>query len=87
MNLKRRLKALERDFIIQPIKLKMPDGRTVTLPGGGDHALNLLALACRKDRTPEMELIARSVSSTEPGEGHLIELAPAILNSSREDTQ
>ena len=30
---------------------------------------------------PMMELLAQSVSSTEPGGGHLLELARAILNS------
>ena len=36
------------------------------------------------DRTPEMELIARSVSSTEPDGAHMIEFARALLNSPTE---
>jgi len=86
MNLKRRLKALESKVVVEPIQLNMPDGSTVSLGGNGDYALNLLARVCQEARTPEKELIARSVSSTEPGGGHLVDLARAILNSPT-DTQ
>ena len=65
----------------------MADGRTVTLRGGGDYALDLLACAYRGARTPEIELIAQSISSSERDGGHLVDLARAILNSPREDAQ
>ena len=81
MNLKRRLKVFEKGLISEPITLVMPNGNTVTLRGGGDYALDLVARACRGDRTPEIELVAHSISSTEPGGGHLVDLARAILNS------
>ena len=58
----------------------MADGSTETLPGHNHFVLDLLASACRGDRTPEMELIARSVGSTEPGGAHMIDLARALLN-------
>jgi hypothetical protein len=64
----------------EPIVLQMPDGRTVTLPGHNEHVLDLLGGACRGDRTPEIELIARSISSTEPDGAHMIDLARALLN-------
>jgi hypothetical protein len=58
----------------------MPDGRMETLPGHNDYVLNLLSRAVRGDRTPEIELIARSQSSTEPGGAHMIDLVRALLN-------
>jgi hypothetical protein len=63
----------------------MPGGRTETLPGHNDYVLNLLSRAVRGDRTPEMELIARSQSSTEPGGAHMIDLVRALLNGPVED--
>jgi hypothetical protein len=80
MNLRRRLEALEKGVTSEPIMLLMPDGRTETLPGHNDYVLNLLSRAVRGNRTPEMELIARSQSSTEPGGAHMIDLVRALLN-------
>jgi hypothetical protein len=85
MNLNRRLEALERQLTSEPITLLMPDGRTETLPGHTDYVLDLLGRAVREDRTPEMELIARSQSSREPGGAHMIDLARALLNGPNED--
>lgn len=79
--LRRRLDALEKSpDLNERIILLMPDGRTETLPGHDDYTLNLLSSAVRGDRTPEMELIAQSVSSVEPGGAHMIDLARALLN-------
>ena len=69
------------------IVMEMPDGRSETLPGRSDYVLGLLSRACRGDRTPEMELIARSTRSTEPGGAHMIDLMRAFLNGPRRDTQ
>ena len=63
-----------------PVELKMPDGRIETLPGCNDYVLDLVARTVRGDRTPEMELIAQSISSAEPGGGHMIDLVRAFLN-------
>jgi hypothetical protein len=87
MNLKRRLRKLERGFITEPIILQMPDGRRVTLRGRGDYGLELLARAVRGELTSEIDLVSRSASSVEPGGGHLLDLARAILNSPTEDPQ
>jgi hypothetical protein len=85
-SLRRRLQALERDFTgSEPILLLMPDGRTETLPGHDDYVLGLLGRALRGDRTPEMALVARSVSSAEPGGAHMIDLVRALLNGPNED--
>jgi hypothetical protein len=83
VNLRRRLEALEQDLRSEPIVLLMADGRTETLPG--HDVAGLLGRALDGDRTPEMELIARSVSSTEPDGAHMIDLARALLNGPVED--
>jgi hypothetical protein len=80
INLHRRLEALEKQFTSEPILLKMPDGRIETLPGYNEYVLDLVARAGRGDRTPEMELIAQSIGSAEPGGGHMIDLVRAFLN-------
>jgi hypothetical protein len=87
VNLRRRLEALEQDLTGEPILLLMPDGRTETLPGHNDYVLGLLSRAVRGDRTPEMELVARSRSSTEPGGAHMIDLVRALLNGPVEDVR
>ena len=81
-----RLERLEKGLTDEPIVLHMPDGRIETLRGHNDYVLNLLSRAVRGDRTPEMELIARSVGSTEPGRAHMIDLVRAFLNGPNEDT-
>jgi hypothetical protein len=83
MNLHRRLEALENEVVTGVIVLQMPDRRTETIRGHGDYLPDLLARACRGERTPETELIAQSISSTEPGGGQMIDLARAILNDYR----
>ena len=80
MNFRRRLEALEKGLIGEPILLQMPDGRTETLLGHNDYVVNLLGRAVGGDRTPEMELVARSISSTEPGGAHRIDLVRALWN-------
>jgi len=82
MNLLRRLEALEKEkkFDRESIILHMPDGRSETLPGLNDYALDLFTCATRGERTPELELIAQSIRSTEPGGAHMIDLVRALLN-------
>ena len=76
----RRLETLEKGLVTEPATLLMPDGRTETLQGPRDFVLELLSRACCGERTPETELLAQSISSTEPGGGHLLDLARALLN-------
>ena len=85
VNLRRRLEALEQDLSSEPILLLMPDARTETLPGHNDYVVGLLSRAVCGDRTSEMELIARSQSSTEPGGAHMIDLVRALLNGPSEE--
>jgi hypothetical protein len=77
-NLRRRLELLEKQTSNEPIVLLMADSRTVTLPSR--DVLGLLGRAVRGERTPEMELIARSISSREPDGAHMIDLVRALLN-------
>jgi hypothetical protein len=80
MNLKQRLENLERESASnEPIILRMPNGQVKKLPG--NQVISLLGQATRPERTGAMDLIAQSLSSTEPGGGQLIDLARAILNS------
>jgi len=72
--LHRRLESLERRNLKDPIVLKMPDGRIVTLPNRTGYELDLVLRALSGDRTPEMELIAQSTSSIEPGGGHMLDI-------------
>jgi len=85
MKLHRRLEAIEKQLTSEPILLLMPDGGIETLPGYNDYVLTLLSRAVRGNRTPEMELIARSQSSTEPGGAHMIDLVRALLNGTVEE--
>jgi hypothetical protein len=80
------LESLEKGLSDEPIVLHMPDGRIETLPSHNDHVLDLLHHACRGNRTPEMELIARSINSTEPDDAHMIDLLRALLNGPDEHT-
>jgi hypothetical protein len=79
VNLHLRLAALEQQLTSESVVLHMADGRSVRFPG--DFAVGLLARVCRNERTPEIELVAQSISSIEPGGAHMIDLARAILNS------
>lgn len=77
--LRRRLEALEKGpSAVEAFVLLMPDGSTKTLPG--HDVVGLLGRALWGDRTSEMDLIARSVSSSEPDGAHMIDLVRALLN-------
>jgi hypothetical protein len=80
--LNQRLETLEREFVREPAMLTMPDGSTETIPGKGEHLLNLMGCVHR-GATPEeaaqLDLIRRSTDSSEPGGGRMIELIRALL--------
>ena len=77
-SLRRRLEALEKQITGGgPIILITRDGGKIAIRGDERH---LLSCAIRGERTPEIEMIARSVSSVEPGGGQMIDLARALLN-------
>jgi hypothetical protein len=80
MNLRRRLELLEKRLNRGSIILFMPDGRTETLRGGRYYSLDLFARACNGERTPDMELIAQSIGSIEPGGAHILDLVRGVLD-------
>jgi hypothetical protein len=85
MNLHRRLEALEKRHLRNPIVLQMPDGRIVTLPNRSGYLFDLVLRVLRGDRTPEMELVAKSISSFEPGGGHMLDIVRAFWPRSEAD--
>ena len=80
LRLLRRLERLEKWRAGGPIILRMPDGRMEELPRSVSVA-DLLEGACRGDKTRLMKMLSESVDAIEPGDGRLVELARAILNS------
>ena len=78
MNLRRRIAALERRLMSEPVLLTMPDGRTLSIPGRGDYLLKLLMVAARGENTsPEaahLDLIRNSTSAIQSDGGRLIEV-------------
>jgi len=79
VNLLRRLAALERQLISEPVLLTMPDGQTATIPGHGIYLVKLLSDAVRginisAEQAAELDLIRRSTDAIEPGGGRLVEL-------------
>ena len=88
MNLARRVSRLESWFLpSEPIVLEMRDGSTRKIEGRGDIALRLVGLAARGERTPELALVAESVSASEPGGGRLVELTRSLLLQKGENEQ
>jgi hypothetical protein len=85
MNLRRRLESLEGQLSCDPTTLFFADGSSTQITGRGDYILNLFAAAVRGERSPQMELISRSVRSAEPGGGHMLDLARALLNGPLEE--
>ena len=83
MNMHRRVAALERRLVTEPITLHFADGSSSIIPsrmGGRDHALELLSGAVRGERSRELDLLAAAVRIDEP-DGNLCELAQSILLS------
>jgi hypothetical protein len=83
--LHRRIESLEKQHPRDPIVLQMPDGRIVTLPNRGGYLFNLVLRVLAGERTPEMELIAQSTSSFEPGGGHMLDIVRAFWPEPKED--
>jgi hypothetical protein len=66
MKIHQRIERLEKQFVMEPTILFMPDGKTVSLVGPGDYLLTLVGLA--------MDLIQMCSHSREPGGSRLVEL-------------
>jgi hypothetical protein len=70
MNLRRRLKALERWLISEPTLLMMPDGSTASIPSRGENLLRLFQVAVgghnnSPEQAAQWDLIRRSVDAKE----------------------
>ena len=90
MNLRRRLAALEKRLISEPILLMMPDNSTASIPGRVD-LLNLLVVAARgvdigPEQAERLDLIRRSTSAIQPDGGRLVELIRCCVLGPREET-
>jgi hypothetical protein len=59
-----------------------PNGNT---PRRRYYTLDLFKRACDGERTPDLELIAESISSIEPGGGHMLDMVRALLNRAADD--
>lgn len=77
---RKRLAALKQKFNTDPVTLYFEDGSTRQIHGRGDFIRRLVEACLRGDKTPEVELIAKSVYSTEPGGSHMLELARCFLH-------
>jgi hypothetical protein len=85
VSLRRRVEALEKDLITEPAILTMPDGSTVTIPGGGDYLLRLLEVATHEEsaspeETKHLDLIRCSRDAREPGGGRITEVIRVLLH-------
>ena len=87
MNINARLRALETQLTTEPITLAFADGSTATVPSGRNHIAKLLRCAVLGEHSPELDLIARSTTLSEPSGSHLVELARAICLSPTEEGQ
>jgi hypothetical protein len=91
VNLRRRIAALERRLIVEPILLMMPDNSTASIPGRSDHLLNLLVVAARgvnisPEHAAQLDLIRRSTDAMQPDGGRLVELIRLCVLGPREET-
>jgi hypothetical protein len=78
MRFEKRIRALEKRYMSDPVILYFADGSTQPICGDGDFLLTLLTETCGGDLHPRqaatLKLILESVSAREPGGGHMVEL-------------
>ena len=91
MKLERRIQALEKKMISEPVVLIFEDGSTQEIHGPKHFLLDLF-VATRKPSalTPEqavqLELVRKSVGAREPGGGRMTEVIRCLANVSVEST-
>jgi hypothetical protein len=76
---RKRLAALKQKFSTDPVTLYFADGSKHEIHGRGDFVRRLVEACLRGDKTREVELIAKSVYSTEPGDSHMLDIARVFL--------
>jgi len=91
VKLEKRLRALERRMLSDPVVLFFADGTTQELHGTKDFLLRLSSDLCRgvnlsAEQTAQLDMIRDSVAAQEPGGGHMIEVVRCALNAQTEQT-
>jgi hypothetical protein len=86
-NLLRRLDRLEKQLIRAPILLIMSDGSTERLLGDANYMLDLMIDTLDGKISPELELIAHSMSSEEPGGAHMVDMARLLYGARKRQLQ
>jgi hypothetical protein len=85
-NIQSRIEALEQRLRGVEVFLVMPDdSREVIRLKRGEDLSDLLARTLQNPHSPEAESILRCAYAIEPGGGHMIELAQALLGSPTEN--
>ena len=79
----RRIEKLEKRLLQEPILLEMPNGSTETILADPNYFLDLMMRSLDGEQVPEMEVIARSIRSAEPGGGHLVDAARLLWGARR----
>jgi hypothetical protein len=86
-NLLRRLERLEKHLISAPILLQMSDGSTERILGDANYVLDLMICTLSGETVPELELIARSISSDEPTGSHMVDMARLLYGATKRQMQ
>jgi hypothetical protein len=86
-NLLRRLERLEKRLVSEPILLQMLDGTTERILGNPNCVIDFMIGTLNGEQVPEMELIARSIGSVEPGGAHLVDMARLLYSATRRQMQ
>lgn len=83
MKIESRVRKLEAKIISAPIVLAFADGTTQEIRGPRDFILELLcgfsAGTLSLDQAEQLELIRRSESAIEPGNGRMVQLVRALM--------
>jgi len=82
-NLRRRIERIEKHLLIEPILLVMPGGSTERLSGDPNYLLGLMMHFLDGDQVPEMDLIAGSVRSEEPGGAHMVDMVRVLYGAAK----
>jgi hypothetical protein len=80
VRLEKRVIALEKRLHTDPIVLTLEDGQEHVIPlRPGETALNVCLRVQRNPDGEEAQLLRRCISVREPGGGHLVQMAKALL--------
>jgi hypothetical protein len=86
-NLFRRLERLENGLMSAPTLLQMPDGSTERILGDANYMLDVMICTLKGESVPAIELIAKSVGSSEPSGAHMVDMARLLYNATKRQTR